>query len=153
MAQYTGTISSLVYDETVEVEQTTPLGTFTNLVPVDMLTVTVQVKGVPDQSLTFSPEAVGNRMAVYEIDDIVAAVESIVREVVFSWDPTLAPPPDPTLPMSEITGGLHPEIAILWTEEASAQATEVLDPLADRIYAARDASMPAPPDDTAKLGG
>lgn len=144
MSDVTATITNFAYLETITQELETPLGSSTVEVPCDMLQAVVDSKPVLGHPIHFAPEAVGNRMAGYEIDDIVAAVESLVREVMFGWSPSMEPV-DPSSPI-DVNGGLDERIAVVWTEEASAQATEVLDPMAERIYAARDHYTPEAPD-------
>jgi hypothetical protein len=135
----TATINSLTYIDTIDQQQTTPLGdTTTVTVKVDVLVASVSCGSVADHPLYFAPEAVGNRMANYPgVDTSLLAVESLVRELIFGWSPSLTPA-DPTNPI-DVNGGTDSRIDIAWASGADTSAQTVLDGLADRINAAKAA--------------
>lgn len=133
------TINSLAYVDTVDEQQTTPLGeTVTATVNVDVLVASISCGDVTDHPLYFKPEAVGNRMANYpDVDTPLAGVETLTRELIFSWSPSLTPA-DPTNHV-DVNGGVDGRITVGWVDGVDTDAQSVLDGLADRINAARAA--------------
>lgn len=128
------TITDLAFAETVEVPFPTPLdpnGTAT--VPNRYVTAKIDVAALTGYDVHFEPEAIGNRMVGYSLSEEKHAVETLVRECVFSWLPELQPA-DPQNAI-DVQGGLDDRITVAWGVSDDAIAA-VLQPLADRIAAA-----------------
>ena len=107
------TITNIEYVATVDIQDTTPLGTsVARTVEVDNIIVTFSVASVVDHQLHFKPEAIGNRMVGYSLEAEQAAVESLVREVVFAGSPDLLPA-DPANRV-DVNGGVDERIGITW---------------------------------------
>lgn len=71
----------------------------------------------------FKPEAIGNRLAGYGLTELEHAIESIVRETVFSLSPSLEPE-DPSNRI-HVNGGVDERISVKWSGEAAAQAKKL----------------------------
>jgi hypothetical protein len=141
----TATIESFEYVATEPLVTTTPLGeTMTSDVEIDSYRVVFSVGKVADHPFYFRPEAIANRIVGYALADGKAAVESLVREVVFGWAPSLQPA-DPENRI-DVNGGVDSRIDVVWTADAEAQHAAMTDAEAARIVRALEFfSEPPPP--------
>lgn len=121
------------YEETFEVEEETALGkTVTRKIKIDQIIVSVDVGLGKDHQMAFTPEAVANRMAGYNLATEGEAVEALVREHIFRMDPDLQPD-DPDDPV-QANGGVDERIKVKWKDNTSKDKCKaVLDSHAERI--------------------
>lgn len=128
------TITDLVFTNTIEIPGTTPLGFATiNVVTIDSFVATFRIDD-SDFPLHFKPEAIGNRIAHYPtVEEELAAVEALVREVAFHWRPDFEPS-DPTNRV-HVNGGTDSRITVKWARGTKKAARELLAAHADRIAA------------------
>lgn len=135
MPEITVTIDRLEWVESFTEEVATPLGRAQVLVrPCQSFRAWLHVGPLRDHWHYFQPAAVADRMHGYELADELAAVESLVREVVFSWAPHLEPR-DPT-DRRHVHGGQDERIAVAWSPAARQAAAGVLEPHLPKIQAA-----------------
>jgi hypothetical protein len=135
----TATITDVKYVDKISETTTTPLGETSVVdVPLDSFVVTFSSGKVINQELWFKPEAIGNRIANYEpVMDHKEAIEALVRELVFSWAPSLTPA-DPDN-KSDVNGGVDDRIAIEWKFEMD---PAIVEDHSDRIEAAIETYSP-----------
>jgi hypothetical protein len=145
MIAYTVTVTGVRYDAFADVERSTPLEDYVERVELDNIVVTFSVGRVTGAEWALRPEAVANRMVGYTLDSPLAALESLVREAVFSWAPSVTPA-DPANTV-DVNGGVDDRIAVGWKDDgAKAAAESLLATFAERITAAREMFSPAPPE-------
>jgi hypothetical protein len=139
------TVTGFEYVETLPVQETTPLGMVsTTDVPCDRYRVTISVGPIVGHWIWLAPEALGDRIAGYGLDDadVIGALEAIVRETVFPWDPTMEPADASSA--VDVRGGVDARINVLWGKNVQEAAAPILASHADRI--APPVDPPAPPD-------
>jgi hypothetical protein len=140
------TIDRFEYVETVTMEVESPLGgALVTEAPCDHLRATISAGPVVGHWLYFKPEAIADRMQGYELADELVAIESLVRELVFSWAAELEPA-DPT-DRRHVNGGQDKRITVKWSPAARLAVAAVLPPHLPRIHEAhrRARELAAPP--------